>query len=354
MAKVAFELMLQSAAACRQITPGREGQAAWQEFQNKLLAFYLFEHVDSHLGLSAHKRLSLREIVGRAAGLGSYLSVWATEGLGHYYADLALASATPPRGVLSNEEARDLPSETMVPLHAGMGLALAEWQLRGLDQGTLSTDNLAETLTGLCRSNARPEYSGAVYEALGLAARNLYPHRMAAIDRSLASAGDDLLAYFWHGAGRAAYFAPSNFLPLPATPSSGLLACMQEPPHDLGRHNATAGFAWAITLVNIRHPEVLVEFLKNNGARIGQDDAFANGVRSAMIVWKDCAPGNVHLQALQKYRPVQADTALATHWDRCVVQPCNQALAYHGLVKQRGKIGELFRYQPLAEIVDTK
>ena len=41
-----FEVMQQSAEVGKFLMPGRENRLAWQEFQNKLQAFDLFEHVD--------------------------------------------------------------------------------------------------------------------------------------------------------------------------------------------------------------------------------------------------------------------------------------------------------------------
>src|SRR5205807_2689621 len=170
MMKTALEVMLQSADVFKYITPEAD-RLVWQEFQNKLQAFYLFEYVDSVLGFSSSANLSLEQMIEKTRSLGPFFSVWATEGVGHYYAYLAAARGALPHGLLSNH-AGHLPSESAVPLHTGMGLALAEALLtRGYDIRTL-----AETFIQLCQNNSRRPYWRAAAEALGLVVRNLYPH----------------------------------------------------------------------------------------------------------------------------------------------------------------------------------
>ena len=71
-----------------------------QEFQNKLEAFSLFEHVDYALGLGSSSSLSLSQLVARAATLDPYICVWATEGIGHYFADRYLADHNDPHALM--------------------------------------------------------------------------------------------------------------------------------------------------------------------------------------------------------------------------------------------------------------
>ena len=51
MTKMTLEVMQQSAEVVKFLIPGRDNRIAWQEFQNKLQAFDLFEHVDVTLNL---------------------------------------------------------------------------------------------------------------------------------------------------------------------------------------------------------------------------------------------------------------------------------------------------------------
>src|SRR5262245_26414263 len=100
LTRKALVLMQRSAEAIRSVSPAE--QLAWQEFQNKLQAFSLFEHVDMVLSLPSHA--SLAEMVGRAAALEPFRSVWAIEGVGHHYTELACARGEAPRGLLTDEE----------------------------------------------------------------------------------------------------------------------------------------------------------------------------------------------------------------------------------------------------------
>jgi hypothetical protein len=79
--KVAFELALQSTEALKCVLPGAEDKMIWQEFQNKLQVFNLYEHVDLILGLSKDRPVSLREMVHRTSSLGPFFAPWAREGL---------------------------------------------------------------------------------------------------------------------------------------------------------------------------------------------------------------------------------------------------------------------------------
>src|SRR5947209_7081974 len=254
MVKTAFDVMLQSADVLKCITP-EEGRQSLQEFQNKLHAFYLFEYVDSVLGFSPDTALNLNDMLHRTRSLGPFFSVWATEGVGHYYSYLLASGSAVPQGILS-EAARDLPLESRIPLHTGMGLALAETQL----SRQYDTKVLAESFVQLCHSNSRHEYWPASVEALGLVVRNLRPDLIAPLDHHFSNSSEELLAYFWHGIGRGTYFAPVNSLPRWNAPCQGYEMCMQAP-HELGRLNATAGFVWAMTLVNLRHPEIVAAWL---------------------------------------------------------------------------------------------
>lgn len=347
LVQASFQVMQQAAAILKLVTLERDGQIAWDEFQNKLQAFYLFEHPDMALYISSDEMPSLPELVHTALQLEPYLAVWTTEGLGHFYTDLHLRRGKPFQALLCDDRAANLPAASLTPLHAGMGLSLAEWLLEAADKKNHSDSRIPlQTFIGLCRRNSRQEYVGATYEALGLAARNLYPQLMASVDVGLSQIDEEILAYFWHGVGRAIYFAPTNFLPYRSAPWKGWEMCLNEPPHKLGKHNAVAGFAWALTLVNLRQPEIMASFLKHHGRQLTESDAFANGVGSAIVIWRDSAPNDQFLNAFHRYQP---DASLADLWDRYVKQSCDRALQYDSTVKTKNGIGGLFRYRPSAE-----
>jgi hypothetical protein len=68
-----------------------------------------------------------------------------------------------------------------------------------------------------CARQLEGGYAEAAYEALGLTARNLYPHLVPAVNRQLSEMGEDLRGYFWHGV--AGNFTSHRRMPcLTATP----------------------------------------------------------------------------------------------------------------------------------------
>lgn len=349
--KTGFELLLRAVPALQHIAPTPDSQTAWTEFRNKLQCFYLFAHVDSALNLDPKSGVSLLDLTARAARLDPYLCVFATEGAGHCYTDWCLANKSAQRRLLNDAAHTHLPSRALVPLHAGMGLSLAEAVLSAFEQNTFPDgESLVSRFIQLCQANSQEEYVGATYEAMGLAARSLFPHLIPLLDYSLAQTDERLLAYFWHGVGRAIYFSPVNFLPWGDGTLRGLQMCLQEPLHGLARRNAVAGFAWAMTLVNIRQPEITAQFLRHHERDITESDAFINGICSALIIWHDSAPDSPDLEALARFRLVGPEMAA---WNKYVVQSCDKAFNYYQALKLKKSLGTVFSYQNLSNLTGT-
>src|SRR3990172_1164865 len=82
----------------------------------------------------------------------------------------------------------------------------------------------------------------------------------------------------------------------------------------LGRRNAAAGFAWAITLVNMRFPIIMETLLKYHGEEFLKDDAFANGVMSSLIMLYDITPDDSVLAAYRQHRTAASDARVAELW----------------------------------------
>jgi len=204
----------------------------------------------------------------------------------------------------------------------------------------------------LCRNNARDGYAGAAYESLGLVARNLYPEIVQIIARQLSETGNELVAYFWHGVGRAIYFAPTNFLSWNSSPWRGVEMTQREPTNETARRNALAGFVWALTLVNIRQLEILEAFLKHHGHEVTANDAFSNGVTSAIIIWHDSTEGDHYIAGLIQHQPDPSDPMLVELWNSQLKRPCEDAQRYYPVLKKHRCLGEVFRYQSLPRLVE--
>ena len=335
------------------LIPGRDSRVAWQNAKNNADIIQLVAHVSSVLPPPG-SQAPLPELVEKCYALGLFPALWAVEGLGHWYADSFYERKDQPQALLTGSHADGLPAKSLTMLHAGIGMSFAKRNLDKLKATSpaLEIRKAAEEIVRLCKDSSQEGYTGAAIESLGLAARFLHGTAMVkALDEQLSQINRDLAGYLWHGTGRAIYFSPPNFIPGWSTPWRAVAMCRREPPHDLGRRNAVAGFAWAVTLVNMRFPIIMETLLKYHGEEFLQDDAFANGVMSSVIMRYDISPDDPTIQAFQQYRP--ADPKLAELWDRLVKGPCDLALnRYHAVLQKHRRLEEVFRYQDLAALVE--
>jgi hypothetical protein len=346
------DLLRQALDVLRFLASGQDLRLAWQEFRDKMQVFQWVRNVDTLLQLPTDgSYVPLTELVDRAYALGPFPALWVVEGAGHYYAD-SLWGQEDPRDLLTDARAAAAPEKSMTMLHAGIGLAFAE---RLLQNVTLTTQGpeireILRRFLGLCRANSRPGYVGAALESLGLVTRDFHPPSLAAvIDEQLAPLDEEALAYFWHGVGRAIYFSPTYFLPFGRSPWRAVELCHSEAPHELGRLNAIAGLAWAMTLVNMLQPHILEVVVKRHGAEFAQSGAFANGIFSSIIMRYDMTPDAPFITAFCQHQPDGSDPSLVQLWNNLVQRPCEAALQqYHGLLKENNRLGEIFRFQPWA------
>lgn len=341
MTKTAFDFAQSAAVTAAALLPEAKSRVMYLELQNKLEAFNLFTHVD--LAIDPPQRCdSLAEFVECASHLGPYRSVWAIEGIGYHYAE------THARIDLKTE-ANTLPPSSLVALHSGAGLSLA---CRCLDLISASSfdDQIRTQLVRFiarCDEVSHEKYAGAAYEALGLATRNLHPHLLAAIDRHLSDINEDLVAYFWHGVGRGIYFTPTNFLPDSDRSHRVVKQAQNESPHELARVNVLSGFIWALLLVNIRHPEVIENFIRDNVSDL-DETLFANAFCSAAVIWRDSSPNDEALNTLCRYRP--SDARSAAFWNSWVSHPCTEAMRRYDRLKNLG-LGQLFQHRSISDLV---
>jgi hypothetical protein len=162
-----------------------------------------------------------------------------------------------------------------------------------------------------------------------------------ALDEALLAIDPGMAAYFWHGIGRALYFLPTAFFPGARLLDTVLRRAQEEPPHALGCRNATAGAAWAFTLVNMREPRIMEEFLSQDGSRIPDQQAFENGVQSSLVIWRDCAEHDPYLRAFREHTPDASDPNALRLWQYVSPLDRNTAHAYQRIADQ-GRMGELF------------
>jgi hypothetical protein len=343
--------------AISMLIPGRDSRIAWRNAKNNAEIIQLVAHISKVLPPPGTEA-PLFSLVEKCYAMGTFPALWAIEGLGHWYADSfyqrASAQMEEPRELLTSSTVEGLPPKSLTMLHAGIGMSFAKRNLAPLKAGSPAAEirAAAEKIVGLCRNSSRPGYAGCAIESLGLASRFLHGTKMVrALDEQLAPLGEDLVGYLWHGAGRAMYFSPPNFMPAWRTPWRAVEMCRTEPPHELGRRSAAAGFAWAIALVNMRFPVIMETLLKYHGEEFLKDDAFANGVMSSLIMRYDITPQDDVLETYRNHRPAASDSKVADLWERLVREPAEKALtAIYPVLKKNERMEEVFRYQDLAAL----
>jgi hypothetical protein len=330
----------------------RDAPAVTQEFENKLQIIMLVTHVHAELGLDANTVDSLLVLVDKVAAMPTFPRVWATEGLGNWFGDKAIAEAAggpDPIGLLTDPQYVSLPPRSLTMLHAGIGMSFAKAILVKLEP-TSSTESVRAAIARfvrLCRDSSWPGYTGAALESLGLATRTLYPDMLRVLDREIPNVDPDLHGYYWHGAGRAMYFEPMSMLPSVNAPWRVIRRLDLEAPHDLARRNILSGVGWALSVVNMRHPIVMETFLRHHAALVQADDAFSNGVISSLMMRYDTTRDDAHIWPYIRYEPADPDVASA--WRTIVADPCDRALREtYGELTRTSSLEQLFHYRPAA------
>ncbi len=320
-----------------QFLPGHE----WEETRNKLQTFRLFAYVDEELGIRRDRLEPLSALVGKAFTLDNFRSIWALEGVAHYYTRAALA-AGPVKGLLSDAPDNAIPERTLVPMHAGMGTAFAG---SVLSKGQQDLRAAVTRFFNLCRDNSSPGWIDNAVEPLGLVVRTMFPELLNKVSDVMGSVGPSAQRLYWHGVGRSLYFVPTNFTTFGGSHERALRAAIAEAPTREDRNNAVAGLVWAVTLVNLRQPAVLKNLLRS-AKNLDMDEAVINGIVSALLVWRHMIPGDRAF--LPPYTRTDSTNQL---WNRFVANPAADALAHaYPVLQERNGIASLFAYRPVATI----
>jgi hypothetical protein len=360
--RVTSELVQQSAEIFRSLNPIQDGTLTLQELQNKLQVFVLVRNIPNTLQLPSEPPYpTLLEVVQRAYAMQPYPALWAVEGIGHWYGDTFFTRHEVPQGILTEASIRDLPPESLTMLHAGIGMSFAQYWMKTVTHRSSLTDirqALAQVIA-LCRDNSRPGYEGAALESLGLMTQNgqfydeTRPDQMVQmVSRELEHIDPEVFEYFWHGVGRAHYFLPIHFIPGYGSIWHAVRMIQQAVTHEHAWLNAIAGLAWAVTMVNIRQPQIVANFVQYHGAQLVADDGFANGVASSIMMRYDTTPDAPFITPYYRYQPEPVNPQFMQLWQSQVQQPCTLALhKYYPVLKQHKHLGEIFRYQSLPALV---
>jgi hypothetical protein len=344
------DVMQEAVGMVRALTPGENLRYTVEELRNTMAVINLVNRTSDLLKLPPGE-IDLPAALDRAYSAGGdYATLWLVEGLGEEYANRNWSIHAPVRGLLVSDQGAALPQKCLLMMHAGIGISFARHILTGLTPYSPEAEVSAavQRFVSLVRTNSRPGYEGPGFESLGLVTRAWYQPMVAVIDRQLWNIDQEVLEYFWHGVGRSIYFSPQYLVPC-ATAFQGVA---REAPHELARLNGTAGAAWAFSLVNIRQPEITANLLANHSPMFASDDAFSDGLVSTLMMASDMLPGDPHPAKFCGYRPQTNDPSLQAMWDRLVRVPCNRALQeYLPVLRNRGELGQVFRYQQLSALL---
>jgi hypothetical protein len=334
------------------------------ELGNKLLAYWRVRVSGGRRaqGLPLPARVAA---VLRAAPAAPSRAVFELEGVVFDQVRALWAAGSAPQGLLSGAAAAGFPEESLVLLHSGLGLALADRLLGPLGaiawgspaaalqdvHAVHAVDTALGTFLELCRANARPAYLPVARESLGLFVRMFRPRLVGPVDAALRRVDPDLAAGFWHGAGRALYFRPAHLLP------GGLARAVhgsrREPPA-ANRLDALAGLAFAVAMINLAHPravERLLALVEEGGGEgeATEGDAITSGAVGCLLARHHTTPGDPALRAFLAHRP--ADPYRREAWERRVSAPGAAALArLYGPLRERGRLGDFARFQRLPAV----
>ena len=335
----------QSQDTLQHFSSAENARLAWQELRNNYEVFNLVKHVSSLLQIPADAAaFDLRKLVQDAYALGVYPDLWAVEGLGHLYAMTFWNKERPIRGILTNVSTEVLPAKSLTMMHAGMGLGFAQQPMNTITPYSAREEirRVLQEFVTLVDDNSRPGYEGTAYESLGLVTRFWHSQMVSVVEEHLRQFAPQVLGYFWHGIGRSLYFLPLYFVPGLLSP---WLAIEREAPHEFALLNMTAGLAWATTIVNVRQPELLANFIRMRGEQIARTPGFTNGLMSTLIMGIDITPGDTYILQFLDYQPKRADARVAELWEQLVAQPAREAVQHlHPILKKHERLGEVFQY----------
>jgi hypothetical protein len=317
-----------SAASIAAASPLPRQRLRWRELADKLEAYETFRRGELQARARAGE-VPLATLVEDALAQGSFHTLWTIEGHGYGHAEHRAERGTAPRDWLAADVA-GLPPGSLVAFHCGVGLSLVRRRLAA--QASTPAAALRRALAdhlAACRELAPPAPVRPLLEALGFLARLRLPRRTTELAAELMRLGDgEAHACFWHGVGRALYFTAGHLAPWAGAPWRAVATLEREAPPGVARDNAVAGLAWAVTLVNLRHPRVLAELLRHHAGQLAAaTPGFARGVSSAVRVWRHCVPNDPALAAWRGYQPPPAAGELARLWSSHVRGPAEAALA---------------------------
>lgn len=320
---------------------GEGASLAYAELDRKVRAFHLFETVLAALAPDAADLDPSAAVKRAEERLGQEEAVWASEGIGYELAERRLRMGRPTEGLLSSVDGLG-PAGTFLVLNTGMGMAVAEEALAPLtaQKGPEEMRQALSVHVGTCSRAATQGYAALAFEPLGLVVRLLEPRIVPRVASALAALGENWTDFFWHGVGRGLYFLPVNLDPARSAPWAGLTMSREEPGDAGSRANAVAGFAWAVTLVNLRQPAIVESFLAHHASGL-PGDPVTGGVVAALTFWRQTTGGSKDLRRFLAHVALPERRQI---WERAVRAPFEAAVARGDGVATPEGTTSLFRH----------
>lgn len=315
------------------------------ESLNKISTIETVEFTNLFLG----KEASLAELIDKIMRYEPHRSLWLAEGLGQLFGNRVLAQNEHPRDLLTKGEGTQVPENLRLMVHAGLCLAFGRHHFDKIgknapaDQVREATCRIAE----LARDNLLPGYAGIGYEAWGMATQFFYRDKFMTAVQTMQEIDPEHAPHLWHGAGRAHYFI--DFMPHWAEPWPAFNLIRRKAVDDLSRHNMLAGLASAMTLVNVRTPEIIEAVVRERISRLSPDDAeaYSQGVVCAVVLRLDNTPDEPNMVRFGRHTPARD---VAEMWDKAIGGPARKAAEELPRLKAQRRIEEVTCYCPLEQL----
>jgi hypothetical protein len=352
--RVGFSLADAAEDAVKSLIPSESLRFYTQQCLNNFEVVGFVNQSDAPARLAPNGSYPLNEMVASCYAGNSperdWPALWKVEGVGEKFGEAHLYAEPKPRDLLTSGVGLNQPEEAQLMLHSGIGIAFAKDIIRKITPWSSNTD-IDKALTrfiGLCRTNSRKGYHGAALQSLGLVTRTWHRQMVGPVSTRLRKIDPLVCELFWRAAGGAMYFSPLNWMP----GWSPWFSADTEPPDQVMRKNAKAGLSWPLTIVNMRQPGIMANFLRRKSNEIRDKDAFRNGVLSALIMATESVPGHYYAEKFAEFQP--DDQAERDAWDKYIgtdlkarVETCRKVL------KKNQRLDEIFHGQDLTELASS-
>ena len=337
-------------SASRYLLSPFAGAAGIAEMRAKFYAFRCFRNPDAWTERTHCQLHDWPQCVKASQAHDSYTSIWLLEGCATRLIDSHIRKNRDLPWLADSAAQKEMVAASLLALHTGAGMSLAKFALSRCSAGATMPllSAVIEEFLAVANERTLPNYRDCMVEPLGLVVRTLYPQWMSLISRLLSASSHEDCALFWHGSGRGLYFSPLQIVPSRRLRYWTLDEAVSDAPADHMRANLISGFFWAMTLVNIRHPEVLPYFLGGRSMEHWKPHATAisDGVSAALLVWHYLTGDTAVIEHFLGHLPSRAQMGLERFWeDQMVSFSRRRFVQANQRLHRDDRIGDIFQFQ---------